>query len=62
MKDKKDIRKLVMYLIPVIVLVVSGTIGIEETTQLESSLSAIVTGIFGILAALGIYANNDKPQ
>ncbi|AYP68842.1 hypothetical protein BpsM61_00068 [Bacillus phage vB_BpsM-61] len=56
----KNWKKVTMYLIPVIALVVANLLRIDDPTQIESSLTILFTAILGVFSALGIIDNPDN--
>jgi hypothetical protein len=56
----KDWKKIIGYFIPIIALVIANIAKVDDPSQIEGALEIIVSGIFGLLAAIGVYRNNDK--
>lgn len=57
---QKQIKKLIIYMIPVIALTLGSILGLGDVAGLENSLTALFTAILGLLGVLGIVDNNDK--
>lgn len=58
--EKKNMKKIVLYNVPLIALAVASFFGLENLTEIETALSALISSIFAVLASLGIYSNNEK--
>ncbi|WP_339171423.1 hypothetical protein [Anoxybacillus sp. FSL W8-1294] len=56
----KDWRKIIGYFIPIIALVIANIVKVDDPSQIEGALEIIVSGVFGLLAAIGVYQNHDK--
>jgi len=56
----KDWKKIIGYFIPIIALVIANIAKVDDPSQIEGALEIIVSGIFGLLAAIGIYQSHDK--
>lgn len=57
---RKDTKKLVLYMIPVVALVIGNFIGVDDPTNLENSLEVLFYAVMGVLTAVGVVKNNDK--
>lgn len=57
---KKNIKKVLLYNVPLIALAIGTFFGLDNLTELETALSALISSIFAVLASLGIYSNNEK--
>jgi hypothetical protein len=56
----KDWKKIIGYFIPIIALVIANIAKVDDPSQIEGALEIIVSGIFGLLAAIGVYQSNEK--
>ncbi|MED3783157.1 hypothetical protein [Geobacillus stearothermophilus] len=56
----KDWKKIIGYFIPIVALVIANIAKVDDPSQIEGALEIIVSGAFGLLAAIGVYKNNDK--
>ncbi|WP_041264663.1 hypothetical protein [Geobacillus thermodenitrificans] len=56
----KDWKKIIGYFIPIIALVIANIVKVDDPSQIEGALEVIVSGVFGLLAAIGVYKNHDK--
>lgn len=56
----KDWKKIIGYFIPIIALVIANIAKVDDPSQIEGALEVIVSGIFGLLAAIGVYRSHDK--
>ncbi len=56
----KDWKKIIGYFIPIIALVISNIAKVDDPSQIEGALEVIVSGVFGLLAAIGVYQSHDK--
>ncbi|WP_252311563.1 hypothetical protein [Sinobaca sp. H24] len=58
--NKKNIKKIVLYNVPLIALAIGSFFGLDNLTEIETALSALISSIFAVLASLGIYSNNEQ--
>jgi hypothetical protein len=63
MEQKKDWKKIIMYFIPVIALILGNILQIDHV-QIEAILttvgSAVISLVAGVLALIGIIKSHDK--
>ncbi|RKD73625.1 hypothetical protein ATL39_1927 [Sinobaca qinghaiensis] len=57
---QKNIKKIVLYNVPLLVLALGAFFGLDNLTEIETALSALVSSIFAVLASFGIYSNNEQ--
>lgn len=57
---QKNIKKIVLYNVPLLVLALGAFFGLENLTEIETAVSALISSIFAVLASLGIYSNNEQ--
>ena len=55
-----DWKKIIGYFIPIVALVVANIAKVDDPEQIEGALEIIVSGVFGLLAAIGVYQSHDK--
>jgi uncharacterized membrane protein len=51
-------RKIIAYCVPVVALAIGSYIGLEDTTELENGLNALIAAVFGLLGILGVVKNH----
>ncbi|MBB6285298.1 hypothetical protein HNR34_003713 [Geobacillus subterraneus] len=56
----KDWKKIIGYFIPIIALVIANIAKVDDPEQIEGALEIIISGVFGLLAAIGVYQSHDK--
>ncbi|WP_252312962.1 hypothetical protein [Sinobaca sp. H24] len=57
---QKNIKKIVLYNVPLLVLALGAFFGLDNLTEIETAVSALISSIFAVLASLGIYSNNEQ--
>lgn len=57
---QKNIKKIILYNVPLIVLALGAFFGLDNLTEIETAVSALISSIFAVLASLGIYSNNEQ--
>lgn len=58
--NPKQWKKITLYLVPIVALVIANFIQVEDPAQIEESLFMLITAILGVLGAVGVVSNNDK--
>jgi uncharacterized membrane protein len=53
-------RKIIAYCVPVVALAIGSYIGLEDTTELENGLNALIAAVFGLLGILGVVKNHGE--
>ncbi|MED0662182.1 MULTISPECIES: hypothetical protein [Geobacillus] len=56
----KDWKKIIGYFIPIVALVIANIAKVDDPEQIEGALEIIASGVFGLLAAIGVYKTHDK--
>lgn len=59
---KKEIKSIIAPLTSVVALGIGSYFGIENTMELKDGLAALLTGLVTVLAAFGVFKNNDKKE